>query len=96
MPIEAQFAQTVTLTDVANRVGVHPVHLARTFRRVYDTTFSDYVRDVRLDFARQQLAQSAAPLGDACVGLVLIAWAAVGTRLTDAAGHPFEDASSVG
>jgi len=39
---------------------------------------------------------SAAPLGDACVGLVRIAWAAVGTRLTDAAGHPFEDASSVG
>ena len=39
---------------------------------------------------------SAAPLGDACVGLVRIAWPAVGTRLTDAGGHPFEDASSVG
>ncbi len=39
---------------------------------------------------------SAAPLPDACVGLVRIAWSAVGTRLTDAGGHPFEDASSVG
>jgi folate-binding protein YgfZ len=39
---------------------------------------------------------SAAPLGDACVGLVRIAWAAVGTQLTDAGGHPFEEASSVG
>ncbi len=39
---------------------------------------------------------SAAPLGDACVGLVRIAWPAVGTQLTDAGGHPFEDASSVG
>ena len=39
---------------------------------------------------------SAAPLPDACVGLVRIAWSSVGTRLTDAAGHPFDDASSVG
>jgi folate-binding protein YgfZ len=39
---------------------------------------------------------SAAPLGDACVGLVRIAWPAVGTQLTDAAGHPLDDASSVG
>jgi tRNA-modifying protein YgfZ len=39
---------------------------------------------------------SAAPLADACVGLARIAWAAVGGQLTDTAGHPFEDASSVG
>ena len=39
---------------------------------------------------------SAAPLGDACVGLVRIAWPAVGTQLTDAAGHSLDDASSVG
>src|SRR3954449_1864824 len=39
---------------------------------------------------------SAAPLPDACVGLVRIAWSSVGTRLTDAAGHPFDDASTVG
>jgi hypothetical protein len=39
---------------------------------------------------------SAAPLGDACVGLVRIAWPAVGAHLTDAGGHPFDDASTVG
>ena len=39
---------------------------------------------------------SAAPLADACVGLVRIAWASVGARLTDANGHPLEDASDVG
>jgi tRNA-modifying protein YgfZ len=39
---------------------------------------------------------SAAPLADACVGLVRIAWASVGARLTDANGHPLEDASNVG
>ena len=39
---------------------------------------------------------SAAPLGDACVGLVRIAWPAVGAHLTDAGGHSFDDASGVG
>lgn len=39
---------------------------------------------------------SAAPLGDACVGLVRIAWPAVGTQLTDAGGHLFDNPSSVG
>jgi len=39
---------------------------------------------------------SAAPLGDACVGLVRIAWPAVGAHLTDAGGHPFDDASGMG
>jgi folate-binding protein YgfZ len=39
---------------------------------------------------------SAAPLADACVGLVRIAWQAVTARLTDAVGHPFDDATNVG
>ncbi|HWW84871.1 MAG TPA: helix-turn-helix transcriptional regulator, partial [Vicinamibacterales bacterium] len=46
--------------------GVHPVHLARTFRRVYRTTFASYVREVRVDFARRQLAGSAALSDIAC------------------------------
>jgi hypothetical protein len=39
---------------------------------------------------------SAAPVADACVGLVRIAWPSAGARLTDANGHPFEDASNEG
>jgi AraC family transcriptional regulator len=47
---------------VAQRVGVHPVHLARTFRRFYQTTFAGYVRHVRIEFARRELAASSASL----------------------------------
>jgi AraC family transcriptional regulator len=54
--VEQQFAERLLLTTVAQRAGVHPVHLARTFRRVYRTTFASYVRQVRVDFARRQLA----------------------------------------
>ena len=58
--IERNFAEPLRLRTVADRVGVHPVHLARTFRRTYQTTFAGYLRQVRLDFARQELARSMA------------------------------------
>ena len=55
------------LADVARRVGVHPVHLARTFRRVHQITFAGYVRHVRIEFARRELAASGASLSDIAV-----------------------------
>jgi AraC family transcriptional regulator len=62
--VEQHFAEPVPLADVARRVGVHPVHLARTFRRVYQTTFGGYVRQVRIDFARRELAVSSGSLSE--------------------------------
>jgi AraC family transcriptional regulator len=60
--IDEHFAEHLSLVMVAALAGVHPVHLARTFRRAYDTTFSSYLRSVRLDFAREQLATTSVPL----------------------------------
>jgi AraC family transcriptional regulator len=61
---EAHFAEPLSLAGVAAHVGVHPVHLARTFRRVHQITFTGYVRQVRIEFARRELAASNASLGD--------------------------------
>jgi AraC family transcriptional regulator len=57
--VDAHFAERLTIAAVALIVGVHPVHLARTFRRMYDTTFSGYVREVRVAFACRELAGQA-------------------------------------
>jgi AraC family transcriptional regulator len=65
--VDAHFAKPLPLVDVARLVGVHPVHLARTFRRVHQITFAGYVRHVRIEFARRELAASGAPLGDIAV-----------------------------
>jgi AraC family transcriptional regulator len=62
--VDRHFAEHLALADVAEVAGVHPVHLARAFRRSYDTTLGEYVRGMRLEFARQQLVSTAAPLGD--------------------------------
>src|SRR4029450_639556 len=60
--VEEHFAEPLPLTSVAQRVGVHPVHPARTFPRFDQTTFAGYVRHVRIEFARRELAASSASL----------------------------------
>jgi AraC family transcriptional regulator len=65
--VDVHFAKPLPLVEVARHVGVHPVHLARTFRRVHQMTFAGYVRQVRIEFARRELAVSGAPLGDIAV-----------------------------
>ncbi len=50
--------------DGRRACGGAPVHLARTFRRCYQTTFGAYVRQVRIEFARRELAVSAASLSE--------------------------------
>jgi AraC family transcriptional regulator len=62
--VDTHFASPLPLVEVARRVGVHPVHLARTFRRVHQITFAGYVRHVRIEFARRQLVASGTSLGD--------------------------------
>jgi AraC family transcriptional regulator len=60
--IDAHFAERLALATLAAAVGVHPVHLARTFRRVYRTTIGAYVREARVDFARRRLVATTAPI----------------------------------
>jgi len=38
----------VSLAYIAREVGVHPVHLARSFRRFLGCTFGDYLAEVRI------------------------------------------------
>jgi AraC-like DNA-binding protein len=43
-------------------VNVHPTHLCRAFRRHYRCTLADYVRQQRIERARQYLAEADTPL----------------------------------
>lgn len=57
-------AETLSLSEVARSVGVHPVHLARTFRRHHRCTLGEYVRRLRVGLACQQLTNSCASLSE--------------------------------
>jgi AraC family transcriptional regulator len=56
--------ERLTLSEIAQAVGVHPVYLAREFRRVYRCTVGEYVRRLRIEFACREIVRSDAPLVD--------------------------------
>jgi AraC family transcriptional regulator len=53
-----RFAEKLSLGEIAAAVDVHPVHLARVFRRQHGCTLGDYVRRLRVEFACRQLESS--------------------------------------
>lgn len=56
--LHEQNCEADTVAEVAELVGVHPVHLARVFREHYGVSPGTYMRRLRLDFAATQLAIS--------------------------------------
>jgi len=60
--IEAELGTPLGVTRVALIVGVHPVTLARGFRRCFGCTMGEYVRRRRLERAMEQLRTSQIPL----------------------------------
>ncbi len=58
------FSESVTLEAVAEIADVHPVHLARVFRRKYDCTIGEYVRRLRVEFARRQIQATDLPFSE--------------------------------
>jgi AraC family transcriptional regulator len=49
--LHSNFARTIALSDLASIAGVHPSHLAKTFRRVCGVTIGEYVRQLRVEHA---------------------------------------------
>jgi AraC family transcriptional regulator len=60
--IHADLAARPSLTGLAESVGVHPVTLARAFRRAFGCTVGEYVRTLRIERATRQLAETDLPL----------------------------------
>src|SRR5260370_27573164 len=57
--VDLHFVRPLPLTTVAERGGVHPVHLPRTVPRCFQTTFAGYVRQLRTEFAIAELRGAA-------------------------------------
>jgi AraC-like DNA-binding protein len=57
-------AHTGSLSELAQAVGVHPVTLARGFRKVYGCSVGAYLRWLRVARAAHELAETDAPLAE--------------------------------
>jgi AraC family transcriptional regulator len=54
----------LSLTSLAEAIGIHPVYLASEFRRHYRRSIGAYVRRLRVDYACRQLTTTEAPLAE--------------------------------
>jgi AraC family transcriptional regulator len=66
--LRESFTEQVTLTQVASAAGVHPVYLAREFRRFHGCTIGEYVRRLRVERACRQLSSSDESLATIAAG----------------------------
>jgi AraC family transcriptional regulator len=56
--IKAEFRSSPDLKRIAQAAGIHPAHLARTFRKKFGCTVGEYLRQLRLNEAMKNLDYS--------------------------------------
>jgi AraC family transcriptional regulator len=62
--LHAWRSEDVTFSSIADRVGAHPVYLARLFRKHYHCTIGEYVRRLRVEAACHEISESDTPLSE--------------------------------
>lgn len=60
--LRENFSEPPGLNELAKAVDVHPTHLARVFRQFERCTVGDFIREVRIDYARRRMFGSNEPL----------------------------------
>jgi AraC-like DNA-binding protein len=66
--LDANIAEPIGLAQAADEAGVHPSHLAQSFRRCFGCSVGEYVRERRLDLAERLLATTKRPVGEIAIG----------------------------
>lgn len=54
--LQACFLDDLSLSAIAQAVGVHPVHLSREFRRHYHSSVGEHLRKLRIEYACREMA----------------------------------------
>lgn len=57
-----------TMEGIAQSVGVHPAHLSREFKRWFRLTPGEYVREYRVNLAKEQLRETESSLAEIAHG----------------------------
>jgi len=60
--VEEEFAESLTVQNIARRSGIHPVHLSREFRRRFGESLGEYANKVRVRHACALMTRDTGPL----------------------------------
>lgn len=67
--LTSRMTETPSLAELAAQAGVHPVHLAREFRKSFNCTTGEFVRRLRIEVACGEIARSNAPMAEIALAL---------------------------
>lgn len=62
--LRAEFRRPPSLRELAQGAGVHPIHLARSFRAATGFSVGAFVRKLRLEWAEDELLRTSRPLAE--------------------------------
>lgn len=62
--VNLRFTDRLTLSELSSFVDVHPVHLAREFRRFFRCTVGQEIRRLRIEYACSELVNGKHPLNE--------------------------------
>ena len=65
--LQSNFREKVTVSDVAACVGYTPNYFNSIFHRVFGVTFGNYLRNMRLEYAKNLLLSGDAPLTEIAI-----------------------------
>ena len=60
--LQDRFRENLSLDELAEVAGVHRSHLSRTFSEYYPSGIADYVRDLKVEAVKRELAETADPI----------------------------------
>ena len=62
--LHAGLSEDISFSSIADTVGVHPVYIARQFRKHYHCTLGEYVRRLRVEAASREISETHAPFSE--------------------------------
>jgi AraC family transcriptional regulator len=67
--IQEHFSETLTLNEIAEKVGLHPAYVAQAFRKTYGSTVGEYTRWLRVEAACRELSKPNLPIATIAANL---------------------------
>jgi len=65
--LSVHYREPLTLGQIAESIGVHPVYLASAFRTHYGSSVGEYVRQLRLEYVSREIASTDGPITNIAV-----------------------------
>jgi AraC family transcriptional regulator len=62
--LHERFTEPLSLSIVADQVGIHPSHLARSFRKRFGCSVGVYINSLRIEYAMRELLRADKPLSE--------------------------------